>query len=361
MDVVEAFAKDWERDPFTLIEEDGFYFGRGVADNKFAIAVLTATFMRLKSENYTPSRDLILAFSGDEETLMATTNALSTTYRHLIDAEYALVADGGGGQLDQNGNAFSFTVDSAEKTYASFELTSRNPGGHSSLPREDNAINDLARALVKIDDFDFPVLHSELTRSYFRQSALLVGGEIGSAMAIFADDPTNKGAIKLLRSKPEYIGSTGTTCVTTKLEGGHAENALPQSATATINCRIFPGVGVENTLDTLKSVVGNSELEWKVLDSPLESDASPIRDDVFEAITKAVQAHYPALPIIPHMASGASDALYFRAAEIPSYTFSGIFIKSTDEFSHGLNERVPVATLPFALEMWYGLLKDLAS
>lgn len=360
MDVVDALPEDWQRDPFTLVEENGFYFGRGASDNKFGVAVLSTTLMRLKAEGFVPSRDIILALSGDEETLMLTTRRLATEYRSLIDAEFALVADGGGGQLDENGVAISYTVDSAEKTYATFEMKTINTGGHSSLPRKDNAIRDLALALTKIFNYEFPVESSELTRAYFAKTAKLVGGDTGLAMARFAKNPKDKRAIKTLRAMPEYVGSTGTTCVPTLLKGGHAENALPQSATATINCRIFPGIGVQKTLNQLKQVVGDEQIEWTVLDAPLESDASPIRSDVFDAIANGVHASYPALPIIPHMASGASDALHFRAVGIPSYTFSGIFMKSSDEFAHGLNERVPTATLPVALKMWHSIITELA-
>lgn len=359
MDVVDALPKDWQRDPFTLIEENGYYFGRGANDNKFGISVLSATMMRLKSEGFVPNRDIILALSGDEETRMITTRRLVTEYRHLIDAEFALIADGGGGHLAENGQAVSFSVDSAEKTYATFEMTAHNPGGHSSRPKRDNAIGDLSAALNKILSYEFPVRASELTRSYFKQTASLVGGTVGNAMKRFAENPQDKEAVHILRNIPVYVGSTGTTCVPTMLRAGHAENALPQSATATINCRIFPGIGVKETLARLKKVIANDTIEWKGLGSPLESDASPMRKDVFGAIERGVHASYPGLPIIPHMASGASDALHFRAVGIPSYTFSGIFIKASDKFSHGLNERVPTETLPVAMKMWRSILIDL--
>ncbi|WP_262690621.1 M20/M25/M40 family metallo-hydrolase [Kordiimonas aestuarii] len=360
LDVVQANPEDWERDPYTLVEESGYFFGRGVSDNKFAVATLSATFLRLKAEGFVPNRDLVIAFSGDEETSMTSTKLLAKKYRDLIDAEFALVADGGGGLLDKGGKAVSFTVDSAEKTYASFTVTATNPGGHSSLPRRDNAIYDLAQALVKLDAFEFPIMYSDLTRSYFAKSAPLIGGKVGDAMARFADDPADLDAAAVLREQSEYVGSTGTTCVATMLAGGHAENALPQSATATVNCRIFPGVGVDATLETLKSVVANDALRWRVLDTPDESDASPLRSDVFSTIERAVHNRYAGIPVIPHMASGASDALHFRAAGIPSYTLTGIFMKAEDEFAHGLNERVPVESLSGALQMWHQILTDLA-
>ncbi|WP_339671843.1 M20/M25/M40 family metallo-hydrolase [Dasania marina] len=360
MDVVDALPQDWLRDPYTLIEEDGYFFGRGVADNKFAVSVLSATFMRLKAEGYQPARDLILAFSGDEETQMLTTQALAIEHRALIDAEYAIVADGGGGLLSESGEAVSFTIDMAEKTYASFRVTASNPGGHSSLPRKDNAIYDLAQALIKLDAFQFPVMESELTREFFRQTAPLIDGELGKAMSNFVQGRNKEQAIKLLRSKPDYVGTLGTTCVATLLSAGHAENALPQSASATINCRIFPGVGVEATLDTLKKVMANNALQWQVLDSPKESDASPMRKEVFDAVARSIHPYFPDLPIIPHMASGASDALHFRAAGIPCYTLSTIFQKSSDEFAHGLNERVAVHNLPRSMGIWYALIKDIS-
>lgn len=360
MDVVEANPDDWQRNPYELTEEDGFYFGRGTSDNKFGVATLSTTLLRLKAEGFVPSRDIILALSGDEETAMATTMLMAGEYKHLIDAEFALVADGGGGLLDEAGQPISFTVDSAEKTYATYQVTARNPGGHSSLPRTDNAIYDLVQALANLRDHDFAVRYNDLTLAYFRHTAPLVDKAIGDAMLTFADNPQDPQALAVLRAHPEFGGSTGTTCVATMLKGGHAENALPQSASATINCRIFPGISVEDTLAELKQVTNNAALEWQVLDAPKASDASPMREDVFTAIANAVHAKYPGLPIIPHMASGASDALHFRAAGIPSYTFTGIFIKSSDEFAHGLNERVPVETLPFALGMWHSILTELA-
>ncbi|MDO8861173.1 M20/M25/M40 family metallo-hydrolase [Haliea sp. E1-2-M8] len=360
MDVVDAYPEDWERDPFTLIEEGGFYFGRGVADNKFDIAVLTTTFLRLKSEGFVPSRDLVIAFTGDEETEMATTQLLTSQYRELIDAEFAFVVDGGGGQLDEDGNPFSFVVTSAEKTYATFTMTARNPGGHSSLPRKDNAIYDLAQALRKLQAHEFPVMATELTRSFFARSAPLVGGEVGAAMQAFADGSDDPAAVALLREHPEYAGTTGTTCVATMLSAGHAENALPQSATATINCRIFPGIGIEETLAELQAVVADDTLSWAILDNPIASDPSPLREDLFAAIEQAVHIDYPGVPIVPAMASGATDALHFRAAGIPSYTLTGIFLKPEDEFAHGLNERVTVFSLPNSLTLWHALLTDLA-
>ncbi len=361
MDVVDALPEDWERDPFTLIEENGFYYGRGTSDDKFSVSVLTATFLRLKKEGFVPGRDIILALSGDEETLMLTAQALVDKHRDLIDAEYVLVADGGGGVLDESGNPVSFMIDSAEKTYASFEVKATNPGGHSSVPRKDNAIKDLMHALNNIFEYEFPVAYSDITLGYFAEIAPMTGGELGAAMKRFSENPTDSEAVKVLRSYPEYVGSTGTTCIPTMLKGGHADNALPQSASAIVNCRIFPGEGVEKTLNTLKQVAANDSLQWSKFDAQKESPASPVNQEVFTAVKRSLHDTFPLLPVIPHMASGASDAMHFRAAGIPGYTFTGIFMKPSDEFAHGLNERVPVATLPVALNMWYSVLKELSS
>ena len=263
LDVVEALPEDWVKNPFELIEEDGMFFGRGVFDTKLSVTHLITTFMRLKSEGFIPSRDLILAFSGDEETGMVTTQMITKDYRDQIDAEFAVIADGGGGSLDEEGKPFAFRIDHAEKTYADFEVTARNPGGHSSQPRKDNAIYDLARAIVKVAEYEFPVIQSPLTQAFFEKMAPLENNpEISKAMVAFAKDKNDMDAVKVLREYPHYAGMTGTTCVATMLEGGHAYNALPQSAMVSINCRIFPGEGTEATMGQLKQVIGNEDLDF---------------------------------------------------------------------------------------------------
>lgn len=361
MDVVEALPEDWVKNPFELIEEDGMLYGRGVLDTKQNVSTLTATFLRLKSEGFVPSRDLILAFSGDEETLMATTRLMTTEYYDQIDAEFAVIADGGGGSLDESGKAFAYSVDSAEKTYADYEVTARNPGGHSSLPRDDNAIYDLARAILKVAEYKFPVVQSPLTQAYFEKTAPLeTNSEIAAAMAAFAKDKNDMDAVNVLRSYPQYAGMTGTTCVATLLDGGHAQNALPQSAMVSINCRIFPGIGSDATMAELKRVIGNENLEWKLAAPVDESEESPLNDEVFGAIESAIHSEFPEVPIIPSMAMGASDGMYFRIAGIPSYAFTGDFIKSTDVFAHGLNERNPSDNIGRSMRLWYHLMNEWA-
>ena len=360
MDVVDALPEDWERDPFTLIEEDGYFFGRGTLDDKFGVATLTATFLRLKAEGFVPTRDLIIAFSGDEETGMLTTRALVTRHRALTDSEFALNADAGGGALGDQGEGLYYEIQTSEKTYATFELTLRNPGGHSSTPRDDNAIYELATALKNIQAYRFPVMTNETTLDFFRISAEVKPGPVGEAMRRFAADPTDEEAIEVLWHQPEYVGITRTTCVATMLRAGHAENALPQSATATVNCRIFPGVEVDDVGGTLKEVAGNPELEIRVLGDPLPSPASPMRDDVRSAVAEAVESRYPGVAIIPYMAPYGTDGKEMRAAGIPTYGVSGLFMKADEVFAHGLDERVPVRTFFEALDHWHRILTNLA-
>ena len=359
MDVVTAKPEDWKRDPFTLVEEDGYFFGRGTSDVKDGVATITATFLRLKAEGFKPTRDMVIVFSGDEETEMATIQDLVTNHRKLIDADYALNSDGGGGNLDKDGKALIFGVQAAEKTYASFELTVRNSGGHSSLPRADNAIYELADALKRVQAYRFPVSWNEITLAAFSAAGKATAGPVGAAMSRFAKDQTDASAIDVLSAEPSEVGRIRTTCIPTLLRGGHADNALPQSATATVNCRIFPGVAVKAVQATLQDVAGRN-VEVVSIGAPTASDASPLRADVMAAVAKAVQANYPGTPIVPSQESGATDGLYLRAAGIPTYGVSGMFMKETDSFAHGLNERIPVQGFYNGLEHWHVLVSELA-
>ncbi len=360
MDVVDALPKDWERDPFTLIEEDGYFFGRGSTDDKFGVAMLTTTFLRLKAEGFVPARDLVIAFSGDEETGMLTANDLVTTHRDLTDAEYALNADAGGGVLSESGEPLRMLVQTSEKTYATFELTVTNPGGHSSTPREDNAIYELATVLKNIEAYRFPVRVNDATRLYLEASARVTPGEVGEAMARLAKDPTDSAAAEVLWHEPEQVGITRTTCVATMLRAGHAENALPQSATATVNCRIFPGVEVPDVQATLERLGGNPALHIEAIGDPLPSPASPIRDDVLDAVRLGVERIRPGTAVIPLMSAYGTDGKAMRRAGIPTYGVMGIFLKDSDQFAHGLNERTPVRSFYDALEFWHVVLTRLA-
>ena len=360
MDVVDALPEDWERNPFTLIEENGYFFGRGTLDDKFGVASLTGTFLRLKAEGFVPTRDLVIMFTGDEETGMLSTRGMATTHRALTDAEFALNDDGGGGTLDEQGEPVAFFLQSAEKTYATFELTVTNPGGHSSTPRVDNAIYDLAGALKRLEAHRFPVMTNDATLLYLREMSAIKGGEVGRAMSALAANPGDEAAADLLWKEPEIVGITRTTCVATMLRGGHAENALPQSATATVNCRIFPGVDVADVQATLEKAAALPGLRMKVLGQPIPSPASPLRDDVVSAVTAAVEARYPGTKVIPYMAPYGTDGVQTRSAGIPTYGVMGIFIKDSDQFAHGLNERVQVREFFGAQEYWKAVLTRLA-
>jgi acetylornithine deacetylase/succinyl-diaminopimelate desuccinylase-like protein len=360
MDVVDALPQDWERDPFTLVEENGYFFGRGTSDNKMGVTVLTTTFLRLKAEGFVPTRDLVIAFTGDEETGMISAREMVTTHRDLTDAEFALNADGGGGAMDPDGKPLLYVVQASEKTYATFELTVNNPGGHSSTPRTDNAIYDLATALKHIEAYRFPVMVNDVTRAYLRAMSGVVPGEVGKAMAALAANPADAHAADVLWHEPEAVGITRTTCVATMLRAGHAENALPQSATATVNCRIFPGVAVADVRDTLDSVAAVPGLRIKVLDDPKASPASPVRSDVMEAVAAAVNARFPAVAVIPAQASYGTDGKEIRAGGIHTYGVAGLFMRDKDQFAHGLNERVEVRNFFAGLDHWKILVTRLA-
>jgi carboxypeptidase PM20D1 len=360
MDVVEAYAEDWVRAPFELTRDDTYFYGRGTTDNKFGVAQLTSTFVRLKKEGFVPTRDLFLVFSGDEESGMMTTRMLAHERRDLAGAEFALNSDAGGGDLDQSGRAVTYNIQAAEKTYASWELTVRNPGGHSSRPREDNAIYQLADAIKRIQGHRFPVRWSEMTRAYFRETGEQRGGELGEAMLRFARDPTDAAAADRLAREPSYVGTTRTTCVVTMLRAGHAENALPQSATATVNCRIFPGEPVAQVEDTLRRVVSDETVEFEMLGDPTESPISELREDVVAAVGKAVHARYPDLRVVAYMESGGTDGMHFRKAGIPTWAVSGIFMDPDEVYAHGLDERVPVKAFFDALDHWSVIIRELA-
>ena len=361
MDVVPADPESWLRHPFELQADDIFFYGRGVLDNKFDVTILTTLFVWLKESGFVPSRDLVIAFTGDEESFQETVQQLAGDYRDLVDAEYALVVDGGGGVLNDTGEAIQFQVGFAEKTYATFSVTAKNPGGHSSMPRADNAIYDLARAIQRLEAYTFPVETNEITLTYFARTAPLLNNEVGEAMARLVADPTDAEAIATLRAQPQYVGTLGTTCIPTMLSGGHAENALPRAVTAVVNCRIFPGHTPSEIMRELQRVTDNPDLEWRVVGVPVTSPASPFNTEIMAAISSSLELIHPGLPIVPKMGSGTTDGAYWRAAGIPSYSLTGIFINPKDSFAHGLNERVPKAAVGESLRFWRAMISELAS
>jgi carboxypeptidase PM20D1 len=311
-------------------------------------------------EGFVPNRDLIIVFSGDEESTMISTRMLAYEREDLAEAEFALNSDAGGGDLSSTGDALVYLIQAAEKTYVTWEVTTRNPGGHSSRPRPDNAILDLAQAIVKIQAHRFPVRWSDMTLEFFDETGHQLGGELGDAMVRFASNPEDESASDRLAIESSYVGTTRTTCVVTMLRGGHAENALPQSATATVNCRIFPGVAVEDVLQTLQQVVGNQTIEFEEIYEPTVSPISELREDVRAAISEAVHARFPQIRLLPYMESGGTDGMHFRRAGIPTWAASGIFMNPDEMFAHGLNERVPIKAFYDALDHWSTIIKELA-
>ena len=359
MDVVAANPADWKRDPFRLIEENGYLYGRGVADMKTNVIALIETFMRFKREHYVPKRSMIMVFSGDEETDMASTRELAKRYH---DAEFLLNADAGGGTLNAQGKPVVYEIQAAEKTYADFKLTVTSAGGHSSEPDvPKNAIYRLAKALERVAAYQFPVQHSEITLASLKATGEHNTGKIAEAMRAFAANPDDARAAAVLSADPAYVGQIRTTCVATMLDGGHALNALPQRADANINCRIFPGTHIASVQATLAKVIDDPSVKITVRPPPpVESPASPLRKDVVDAVSAVVHQRYPGLDIVPGMSAGASDSMYFRNAGVPSYGVDPSFSKPNDTFAHGLNEKLLASNVPWALEFWHTLLTKLS-
>jgi len=358
MDVVAANPKDWSRDPFTLIEENGYLYGRGTSDMKTNLVTLVATMMRFKREGFVPGHEMILVFSGDEETAMASTRELARRYH---DAEFLLNADAGGGTFDDQLKPVDYEIQAAEKTYADFLLTVTSPGGHSSEPTPDNAIYRLAQALDRVAGYAFPVQHNEITLASLKAVGEHSHGPLAQAMLQFSAHPDDARAAAVISADPAYVGQLRTTCVATMLDGGHALNALPQRASANINCRIFPGTSVAAVEATLHQVVADPSVKITVQQPPpVQSPASPLREDIVAAVTATVHERFPGLDVVPGMSAGASDSLHFRNAGVPSYGVSPNFGKPGDSFAHGLNEKLLASEVPAALDFWHSLLTKLA-
>jgi len=349
MDVVDARPEDWERSPFTLVEENGYFFGRGVLDNKTGIVSMMSTILRLRAANIRPRTTLVFAFIGDEETTFGTTR-LVAAHPWLSQARYAINTDAGGGMLGPDGRPIVYLVQGAEKTFASFRLTVTNAGGHSSRPRDDNAIYDLSRALLRIEQHRFPVMANDLTRQYLGTLGRIVPGAAGQALTRFAANPDDAEAAEALRRSPEYVGTTRTTCIATMLDAGHAQNALPQRASAVVNCRIFPGIQPETVRTALAEVVANPAVRIETMGDPELSPVSEPRADVMAAIARSIHARTPGIAITPYLESGGTDGLIYRGAGIPTWASSGVFIKPQEMFAHGLNERIPVASFYAGIE-----------
>ena len=364
IDVVEAKREDWVRDPFTLIEENGFFYARGAADDKSMAAIFTDAMVRLKAEPRL-KHTLKLALTCGEETNGAFNGAewLSLNRRQLIDAAFAL-NEGGGGRLDADGKPQMLSVQVAEKTYQDFTLEARNPGGHSSVPRADNAIYELADALEKVRGLKFAVHLNPTTQAFFAKTATLAGvpQSLAQAMAAIAANPSDKLADSALSRDPTFNSTLRTTCVATLLEGGHAQNALPQRAKANVNCRIVPGETIEQTRQALIEAIGDSgvSVTANVHHGPIGQPA-PLDPAIFGPAEKLAAEMFPGLAMVPSMSTGASDSIYISAAGIPSYGAPGILHESDGGGVHGLNEHVRVNALYKGRDYLYRLIKIYAS
>jgi len=361
LDVVEARREDWTVDPFTLVEKDGFFYGRGTLDDKGMAASLLANLIRLKEERFTPDRDLILALTADEEGgNFNGVDWLLKNHRPLVDAELAL-NEGGSGQMN-HGKYLVNEVQASEKVYQDFRLEVRNPGGHSSRPVRDNAIYHLSAALARLAQFDFPVNLSEVTRTYFeRMAALQSDAKVAADMRAVAGAQTDMSAARRLSdASPFYNALMRTTCVATRLEGGHANNALPQLAAANVNCRILPGESPAAIKERLQQVLADAELTVTFVGQATPSAPSPLNPEVMRAVESITAAMWPGVVVVPVMAPGATDGLFLRNVGIPTYGVEGVFVEIDDNRSHGQDERVGVKQFFEEVEFQYRLIKALS-
>jgi acetylornithine deacetylase/succinyl-diaminopimelate desuccinylase-like protein len=361
LDVVEAKREDWSFDPFTFLEKDGFFYGRGTSDDKAMASQLVANVLRLKEENFAHDRDLILALTADEEGgNFNGVDWLVKNHRDLIDAEFA-INEGGGGNM-RKGKYLTNEVQASEKVFQDFKLEVTNSGGHSSLPVKDNAIYHLSEALARLAKFDFPVQLNEVTRAYFARSAdVEADPKVAADMrAVARATPDAAAAARLSAALPYWNAMMRTTCVATRLFGGHANNALPQLATANVNCRILPGVSPAAVKDTLVEVLADRQIKLSFVGEATPSKPSPLRPDVMSVVESLTKEMFPGVIVVPVMSTGATDGLYLRNGEVPTYGIDGTFGDMDDVRAHGRDERVGVKQFYEGLEFQYRLIKALA-
>ena len=359
LDVVDARKEDWSTDPYQFVEKDGWFYGRGTSDVKDGAAMLIANFIRYKKEGFVPDRDLIIVLTADEETTGESIRWLTAEHRDLIDAEFALNTDGGGGDY-RDGKPIRFNVQAAEKVYQSFVLEVRNKGGHSSRPVPDNAIYHLARGLARVADYQFPVRLNEVTRSFFERGAAAETPALAADMRLVAKTGNPAAARRLSAASPYYNSVLHTTCVATRLFAGHADNALPQLARATVNCRIEPDQPVDSVEAMLRRVVADTAIHFSPVARANPSPPSPLRRDVMGPVEALAATYWPGTPVVPEMSTGATDGLYTRNAGIPTYGVGAVFDDINDSRAHGRDERVGVKEYHQAAEYWYELVKRLA-
>ena len=370
LDVVEARREDWTTDPFEFIEKDGYFYGRGTEDMKEGDAILTANFIRLKKEGYSPDRDLILAMTADEEGGSSNgVDWLLKEHRDWIDAEYCINLDGGEFEKSKN-NRLLAGIQASEKVYVDYQFESLNPGGHSSVPSPDNAIYHLAGALARLQSFSFPVKINEITRNYFERNSAMTTGQISADLKAVAKQPPDDAAVQRLSAVPYYNSLLHTTCVATLLSGGHAPNALPQTARANVNCRIFPGEDPQEVLHTLERVANDPKVKVSIVPQfapdgkqvpVVPVPPSPLLPEVTQAMEKTLSVAWPGVPLVATMSTGATDGKYTRIAGIPTYGISCMFFEMNDSRAHGKDERVGVQDFYDGVEFNYKLIRELSS
>jgi acetylornithine deacetylase/succinyl-diaminopimelate desuccinylase-like protein len=365
LDVVAALRSDWPRDPFTLYEENGYFLGRGSSDDKAMASIFVANLLRMKAQGVQPSRDIILALTADEEGGDANgAEWLVKEHRDLVDAAFA-INEGGGGTLSGSGmdvKPLFHSVQAAEKVYQDFTLTATNPGGHSSVPRPDNAIYELAEALARLPKFAFPVALNPTTRAFFEQTAKVEKPEVATAMRAIVANPNDSAAAAFLSRDPRYASMLRTTCVATRLMGGHAYNALPQSATANVNCRMVPTSSSAEVRATLARVIADTGIKitnTQSTEPEFPKSTLPIDPTVLAATTEITKSMFGDIPVVPTMSTGATDSHYFRAVGIPSYGISGIFSTPGETNAHGRDEKLRVKSYYDGLEFLDQLVRRL--
>ena len=360
LDVVEAQRSDWSMDPFTLHERDGYFYGRGTLDDKAQAAIWTANIIRLKQQGYQPNRDIILALTADEEG--GGNNGVYWLLEHhpeLIDGAFAL--NEGGFGLMQDGVRIANAIQTAEKIFLGFTVSAKNPGGHSSIPRSDNAIYELSEALLKIRDYEFPVVSNDVMRLGFERLAEISPGQLGADLKAILSPVPDPQALQRLGNIPYINALLRTTAVATMLEGGHAPNALPQTASAVVNVRMMPGSDVEDVLATLIAVVDNPDLQVDFTGGGRPSDPSPLTDEILGAVESITEQMWPGIVVLPTMTTGATDGAKMRNAGIPTYGISGLFVDRNDIRAHGRDERMLIKSFYEGYAFLYELIVDLSS
>jgi acetylornithine deacetylase/succinyl-diaminopimelate desuccinylase-like protein len=371
LDVVEAHPEDWSTDPFRFVEKDGFYYGRGTQDMKSGDAIMVTTLIRFKKEGYVPQRDIILALTADEEGGQSNgVDWLLKNHRDLVDAELVFNSDGGG-ILSDHGKPVMMTVDATEKLYADFRLSVTNSGGHSSLPVPDNAIYHLVDGLARLERYHFPFELNEVTRAYYEQMAKVETPQRAADMKGILRNPPDEAAIARLSEDPIDNSTLHTTCVATRLNAGHANNALPQRAEANVNCRILPGHSAEEVRQELIRVFADPKITVRyvnnfgnVLDSAPDRKSfppPPLRPDVFQPLDKITSEMWPGTPVVPDMATGASDGIYTMSAGLPTYGITGIAVDRDDIRAHGRDERLGIQSYFEGVDFYYRYLKAVTS